>query len=105
MGSYILPLGEFIACGGTDGKVSIWRVPWWDDSKEKVIAHTQLSFHCFSLPLRLQAHKSLLDVRSAQVSFRGHSHWYNCLRSAQPVTLPSHTARDIDRQLDYLEVS
>ncbi|KIJ13696.1 hypothetical protein PAXINDRAFT_170202, partial [Paxillus involutus ATCC 200175] len=28
------PSGEFMACGGADQKVSIWRVPWWDDSKE-----------------------------------------------------------------------
>ncbi|KIK96309.1 hypothetical protein PAXRUDRAFT_826106 [Paxillus rubicundulus Ve08.2h10] len=28
------PSGEFVACGGSDQKVSIWRVPWWDDSKE-----------------------------------------------------------------------
>ncbi|KAF8840638.1 WD40 repeat-like protein [Paxillus ammoniavirescens] len=58
------PSGEFIACGETGGKISIWRVPWWDNSKEK-------------------AHKSLLDVRSAQVFFPGPSHWYNRLRSTQ----------------------
>ncbi|KAF9221843.1 WD40 repeat-like protein [Gyrodon lividus] len=38
------PSGEFLACGGVDRKVSIWRVPWWDNSKE--------------------AHDSFLDVRS-----------------------------------------
>ncbi|KIK93603.1 hypothetical protein PAXRUDRAFT_828818 [Paxillus rubicundulus Ve08.2h10] len=59
------PSGEFIACGDINGKVSIWRVPWWDNSKE-------------------EAHKSLLD------------------RPA--VTSPSHTARGIDRQLDYLDL-
>ncbi|KIJ13730.1 hypothetical protein PAXINDRAFT_13496, partial [Paxillus involutus ATCC 200175] len=58
------PSGEFIACGDEDGKVSIWRVPWWDDRNE--------------------AHKSLLD------------------RPA--VTLPSHTARDLDRRFDYLDL-
>ncbi|KAF8837900.1 WD40 repeat-like protein [Paxillus ammoniavirescens] len=36
------PSGEFIACGDTSGRVCVWRVPWWDNSKEKV-------------------HKSLLD--------------------------------------------
>ncbi|KAF8836324.1 WD40 repeat-like protein [Paxillus ammoniavirescens] len=30
------PSGEFVACGEYSGKVSIWHVPWWDDSKEKV---------------------------------------------------------------------
>ncbi|KIJ13233.1 hypothetical protein PAXINDRAFT_81616 [Paxillus involutus ATCC 200175] len=35
------PSGEFVACGEQSGKVSIWRVPWWDDSK-KVIAYAQL---------------------------------------------------------------
>jgi WD40 repeat protein len=42
------PSGEFIACGEESGKVSIWRVPWWDDSKDKVIVHTQLSCHTVS---------------------------------------------------------
>ncbi|KAF8833971.1 WD40 repeat-like protein [Paxillus ammoniavirescens] len=30
------PSGEFVASGGYD-KVSIWRVPWWDDSRKQVI--------------------------------------------------------------------
>ncbi|KIJ13677.1 hypothetical protein PAXINDRAFT_80587 [Paxillus involutus ATCC 200175] len=38
------PSGEFVACGGADRKVSIWRVPWWDDSKAEVIVHFQLSW-------------------------------------------------------------
>ncbi|KIJ08699.1 hypothetical protein PAXINDRAFT_102486 [Paxillus involutus ATCC 200175] len=29
------PSGEFVACGGSDKQVSIWRVPWWGDSKEE----------------------------------------------------------------------
>ncbi|KIJ13679.1 hypothetical protein PAXINDRAFT_170195 [Paxillus involutus ATCC 200175] len=29
------PSGEFVACSGEDKKVSIWRVPWWDDRTEK----------------------------------------------------------------------
>ncbi|KAF9222321.1 WD40 repeat-like protein [Gyrodon lividus] len=37
------PSGEFMACGGDDRKVSIWRVPWWDDSQN-------------------QAHDSFLDL-------------------------------------------
>ncbi|KIK79373.1 hypothetical protein PAXRUDRAFT_281757 [Paxillus rubicundulus Ve08.2h10] len=32
------PSGEFVACGGYDEKVSIWRVPWWDNSQKPVIA-------------------------------------------------------------------
>ncbi|KIJ13200.1 hypothetical protein PAXINDRAFT_170642 [Paxillus involutus ATCC 200175] len=35
--------GEFVACGENNGKVSIWCVPWWDDSKK-------------------EANKSLLDL-------------------------------------------
>ncbi|KIJ18025.1 hypothetical protein PAXINDRAFT_71621 [Paxillus involutus ATCC 200175] len=37
------PSGEFVACG--DHKVSIWRVPWWDDSLSaaEVISHSQFS--------------------------------------------------------------
>jgi WD40 repeat protein len=31
------PSGEFVASGGDDKKVSIWRVPWWDDSQKQVI--------------------------------------------------------------------
>jgi WD40 repeat protein len=30
------PSGEFVASGGYD-KISIWRVPWWDDSRKQVI--------------------------------------------------------------------
>jgi WD40 repeat protein len=30
------PSGEFVASGGDD-KISIWRVPWWDDSQKQVI--------------------------------------------------------------------
>ncbi|KAF8836569.1 WD40 repeat-like protein [Paxillus ammoniavirescens] len=41
------PSGEFVACGESGGKVSIWRVPWWDDSKK--------------------AHKSLLDLPAVPV--------------------------------------
>ncbi|KIJ13205.1 hypothetical protein PAXINDRAFT_13956 [Paxillus involutus ATCC 200175] len=37
--------GEFIACGEYGGNVSIWHVPWWDDSKK-------------------EANKSLLDLAS-----------------------------------------
>ncbi|KIJ13208.1 hypothetical protein PAXINDRAFT_170653, partial [Paxillus involutus ATCC 200175] len=37
------PSGEFVACGENSGKVLIWRVPWWDDSKK-------------------EANKSLLDL-------------------------------------------
>ncbi|KIJ13736.1 hypothetical protein PAXINDRAFT_13513 [Paxillus involutus ATCC 200175] len=59
------PSGEFIACGEESGKVSIWRVPWWDDSKGK-------------------GHKSLLDRPAA--------------------TVPSHTARVLDHQFDYLDL-
>ncbi|KIK95201.1 hypothetical protein PAXRUDRAFT_779374 [Paxillus rubicundulus Ve08.2h10] len=58
------PSGEFVACGEEGGKVLVWRVPWWDDSKE--------------------AHKSLLDLPA--------------------VTVPRHTAVDLDRQLDYLDL-
>ncbi|KIK76551.1 hypothetical protein PAXRUDRAFT_18120 [Paxillus rubicundulus Ve08.2h10] len=46
------PSGEFVACGEYSGKVSIWRVPWWDDSKEKV-------------------HKSLLDRPAVTVPRHG----------------------------------
>ncbi|KIJ09781.1 hypothetical protein PAXINDRAFT_172341, partial [Paxillus involutus ATCC 200175] len=41
------PSGEFIACGEDSGKISIWRVPWWDDSKK--------------------AHESLLDLPAVTV--------------------------------------
>ncbi|KAF8836609.1 WD40 repeat-like protein [Paxillus ammoniavirescens] len=37
------PSGEFVASGGDDNKVCIWRVPWWDDSQK-------------------QAHNSFLDL-------------------------------------------
>ncbi|KAF8838552.1 WD40 repeat-like protein, partial [Paxillus ammoniavirescens] len=47
------PSSEFVACDGEDGKVSIWRVPWWDDRN-------------------IEAHKSLLDVRSAQLRCPSH---------------------------------
>ncbi|KAF8837904.1 WD40 repeat-like protein [Paxillus ammoniavirescens] len=47
------PSGEFVACGGGGGKVSIWRVPWWDDRD-------------------IEVHKSLLDVRSAQLRCPSH---------------------------------
>ncbi|KIK95202.1 hypothetical protein PAXRUDRAFT_401287 [Paxillus rubicundulus Ve08.2h10] len=56
------PSGEFVACGEYGGKVSLWRVPWWDDSKE--------------------ANKLLLDVRFARVLLQCPSH--SCLRSSQP---------------------
>ncbi|KAF8836006.1 WD40 repeat-like protein [Paxillus ammoniavirescens] len=42
------PFGEFVASGGYGNKVSIWRVPWWDDSQK-------------------QAHKSLLDLPAVPV--------------------------------------
>ncbi|KIJ13206.1 hypothetical protein PAXINDRAFT_170648 [Paxillus involutus ATCC 200175] len=29
------PSGEFVACGENSGKLLIWRVPWWDDSKKE----------------------------------------------------------------------
>ncbi|KAF8837884.1 WD40 repeat-like protein [Paxillus ammoniavirescens] len=29
------PTGEFVVCGGSDGKISSWRVPWWNASTEK----------------------------------------------------------------------
>ncbi|KAF9222271.1 WD40 repeat-like protein [Gyrodon lividus] len=29
------PSGEFVACGGDDKKLSIWRVPWWDHSQKQ----------------------------------------------------------------------
>ncbi|KAF8834414.1 WD40 repeat-like protein [Paxillus ammoniavirescens] len=29
------PLGEFVASGGYDQKVSIWRVPWWDENRRQ----------------------------------------------------------------------
>ncbi|KIJ09772.1 hypothetical protein PAXINDRAFT_42795, partial [Paxillus involutus ATCC 200175] len=28
------PSGEFLACTEHSGEVSIWRVPWWNDSKK-----------------------------------------------------------------------
>ncbi|KIJ07396.1 hypothetical protein PAXINDRAFT_90454 [Paxillus involutus ATCC 200175] len=31
------PSGEFVTSGGFNDKVSIWRVPWWDDSHKEVI--------------------------------------------------------------------
>jgi WD40 repeat protein len=31
------PSGEFVASGGNDLKVSMWRMPWWDDSQKQVI--------------------------------------------------------------------
>ncbi|KAF9222339.1 WD40 repeat-like protein [Gyrodon lividus] len=37
------PSGEFVASGGRDKKVSIWRVPWWDG-------------------IQKQAHESFLDL-------------------------------------------
>ncbi|KIJ05248.1 hypothetical protein PAXINDRAFT_93722 [Paxillus involutus ATCC 200175] len=41
------PSGEFLACAEHSGEVSIWRVPWWNDSK-KVIAYVQLSCRAVS---------------------------------------------------------
>ncbi|KAF8833956.1 WD40 repeat-like protein, partial [Paxillus ammoniavirescens] len=32
------PSGEFVASGGKDKKVFIWRVPWWDDSQKQLPA-------------------------------------------------------------------
>ncbi|KAF8836230.1 WD40 repeat-like protein [Paxillus ammoniavirescens] len=54
------PSGEFVACGGRSGKLSIWRVPWWDDSKG-------------------QAHKSLLDVCLSRVFLGCRSHSCSCV--------------------------
>ncbi|KAF9222336.1 WD40 repeat-like protein [Gyrodon lividus] len=48
------PSGQFMACGGDDKKVSIWRVPWWDDGQK-------------------QAHDSLLDLPAVLVP-KGISH-------------------------------
>ncbi|KIJ08958.1 hypothetical protein PAXINDRAFT_172698 [Paxillus involutus ATCC 200175] len=42
------PSGEFVASGGMDEKISIWRVPWWDDSKK-------------------EPHKSFLDLPAVPV--------------------------------------
>jgi WD40 repeat protein len=30
------PSGGFVVCGESSGKLSLWRVPWWDDSQKKV---------------------------------------------------------------------
>ncbi|KIJ57584.1 hypothetical protein HYDPIDRAFT_120532, partial [Hydnomerulius pinastri MD-312] len=32
------PTGEFIATGGGKGKLSIWRVPWWDEIRKQAVA-------------------------------------------------------------------
>ncbi|KAF9221844.1 WD40 repeat-like protein [Gyrodon lividus] len=64
------PTGEFMACGGVDGEVSIWRVPWWDASKE--------------------AHESFLDLPAVPPG---------------PSNAIRHTVTDLDRQLDFLDVS
>ncbi|KAF8836008.1 WD40 repeat-like protein [Paxillus ammoniavirescens] len=51
------PSGEFVACGGNDIKVSVWRVPWWDDSQK-------------------QAHKSLLDLPAVPAPKNRHQATY-----------------------------
>ncbi|KIJ13212.1 hypothetical protein PAXINDRAFT_13962 [Paxillus involutus ATCC 200175] len=76
------PSGEFVACGESRGKVSIWRVPRWDDSKE--------------------AYKWLSDVRSAQVFLQRPSH--GCRVYLPAVTVLRYAASDLDRQPDYLNL-
>ncbi|KAF8836599.1 WD40 repeat-like protein [Paxillus ammoniavirescens] len=44
------PSGEFVASGMVNGKISVWRVPWWDDSQ-----------------LEKELHKSLLDLPAVPV--------------------------------------
>ncbi|KAF8834661.1 WD40 repeat-like protein [Paxillus ammoniavirescens] len=59
------PSGEFVVSSeDAGGRVSIWRVPWWDNSKK-------------------EANKSLLDVRFAQVFLVSASHSWR--------VAPSHT--------------
>jgi hypothetical protein len=72
------PSGEFVACGELRRKDIDMACSMVGDSK-KVIAYAQLSCRCVSLPLRLQAHKSLLDVRSAQVFLQCPSHRLSCV--------------------------
>ncbi|KIJ07682.1 hypothetical protein PAXINDRAFT_90028 [Paxillus involutus ATCC 200175] len=50
------PSGEFVTSGGSDGKVSIWRVPWWESQKQVIVTLTHRPT-LYSLP---QAHRSLL---------------------------------------------
>ncbi|KIJ64373.1 hypothetical protein HYDPIDRAFT_112378 [Hydnomerulius pinastri MD-312] len=38
------PTGEFIATGGGKGKLSIWRVPWWDETRKPVTISYLLLF-------------------------------------------------------------
>ncbi|KIJ04515.1 hypothetical protein PAXINDRAFT_94628, partial [Paxillus involutus ATCC 200175] len=45
------PSGEFVASGGSD--VSIWRVPWWDDSQKQVttaFTYLQMPFLTVFIP-------------------------------------------------------
>ncbi|KAF8837553.1 WD40 repeat-like protein [Paxillus ammoniavirescens] len=51
------PSGAFVACGERTGKVSTWRVPWWDGRKDKT-------------------HNRLLDVRFCSVFLACPSHSY-----------------------------
>ncbi|KAF8837898.1 WD40 repeat-like protein [Paxillus ammoniavirescens] len=79
------PSGEFVACGEKYGKVSIWRVSWWDDRN-------------------IEVHKSLLD-RPAITTARVLDHQFDYLdlptnrRPSPPRTRPRdiHATEDPSR--------
>ncbi|KAF8839968.1 WD40 repeat-like protein [Paxillus ammoniavirescens] len=69
---------EFVASGGKDNKVSIWRVPWWDNSQK-------------------QAHKSLLDLPAVPALNDRHQGEFDFLdlpTSRRPLISPSRPLPD-----------
>ncbi|KIK77809.1 hypothetical protein PAXRUDRAFT_165674 [Paxillus rubicundulus Ve08.2h10] len=62
------PSGEFVASGGRDGEISIWRVPWWNVSQNVMIYYVHVSSSAISyclvtaatqaLPKRLYHHQA-----------------------------------------------
>ncbi|KAF9234438.1 hypothetical protein BU15DRAFT_79046 [Melanogaster broomeanus] len=60
------PSGEFVAAGEENGKLSIWRVPWWDEYQKKLQAYEAL----LDLPA-VPAPKGLSSVH-AQDKFNFH---------------------------------
>ncbi|KAF9219597.1 WD40 repeat-like protein [Gyrodon lividus] len=75
------PSGEFVASGGFDSKVSIWRVPWWDDSQNELARDSFLDLPAVLIPRDLsenQERRENLPSRS--------------ITSSQPLVRPINSA-------------
>jgi WD40 repeat protein len=98
------PSGEFVASGGSDTKVSIWRVPWWVEGRKQVITTPTYLQRC-SLPYPLlQAHhlrpqlpegRRLIESSSRPPAQAAHS-------APIPIAMPDQHSLDTARNLNHM---